>query len=193
MITAKRGEIVQSLVMFDQIRETAKKNSYTDYRIAEFYGNMAELIYHHVGPDKCIEVFKEGRMMLWLGSKNYGLKIDNVYFCIDQTPGTKKVQRVEEEEPKEIEEDPNAEEAKGGAAKKKPPAGEDPADLDKEEETEAVINFEKELQYELFDIDQNMDIHNTSDNIYLPYLDTLIKFDLRYVQALCLGGGQYLA
>ena len=184
MIRVHQGQIQEGIDMFEGLRLYAQKYSHEDIKLAEYYGNFGEFLLTSM-PQRCIEVFKESRVIYWINLKARGLKVINVNDFIDIENGSIKQQKIPDAIEKKKEEPPVEEKKDPKAKKADPKAAEQPQEEDYSH-IEKVIKFDKEMNHELFSIDDSEASKiNKNNNIYLLNLDQLIKSNIRFAQALC--------
>lgn len=81
-----RGEIEQAVKTAERIRKHASAYYQSDIGFANFLGNLSEFVYNKDKRLDCIELAKEGRAIVWLRLRDFGIDIDpqNVNFKGDQ-------------------------------------------------------------------------------------------------------------
>lgn len=181
-IKIHRGEIEGGINMFEGLKTYSEQYGHDDVKLAQYYSNMAEFFYE-TKPERCIDIFKESRILFWINLQNRGLKVVDVNDYIDIENGSVKKQKIpdpvekESEEPVEEKKDPK--QKNKADPKNDPPAEQDYSQIEK------VINFEKEMNHEIFLVDcSEAERVHMRNNIYLLELDNLIKVNIRYAQAL---------
>lgn len=71
-----RGEIDIALKSADKIRKHATAYYQTDIPYSIFLGNLSEFMYNKDKRFDCIDVAKEGRTIVWLRLRDYGLDLE---------------------------------------------------------------------------------------------------------------------
>lgn len=184
MIKIHRGEIEGGFEMFEGLYQYAQKLGHQDIRFANFLANMAEFFYVSK-PERCIDIFKESRVDFKINLIKRGLKNVDIHESIDVKNGSVKEQKipkiVKEKEKVPVEENKKDPKAKGKVdPKNEPQVEKDYSDIEK------VVTFEREMNHELFAIDnaEGQKI-NKNNNIYLLDLDNYIKVSIRFAHACC--------
>ena len=181
-IKIQRGEIEGGMSMFEGLKSYAEKFGHDDVKLAQFYANLAEFFYS-TKPERCIEMFKESRVLLWINLQNRGMKVVDVNDYIDIENGSVKKEKIPEPE-KKVEEEPVEEKKDPKQKNKADPKGEVPAEPDFSN-IDKVLTYEKEMNHEIFLIDSSESERLFKNpNLYLLELDNLIKVNIRFAQAL---------
>ena len=76
MMEVYRGEIESALVSASKIRKHASAYYQNDVAFATFLGNLSELIYNRDKRYDCVDIVKEGRTILWLKMRDYGIDLE---------------------------------------------------------------------------------------------------------------------
>lgn len=185
MIKVHQGDLEGSIEMFEGLKAYAERLNHDDVKLAQFYGNIGEFLLTNK-PERCIDIFKESRVLFWINLQNRGLKVVNVFDYIDTANGSVKQQKIPDSSEKKEEAKAPVEENKKDPKQKGKvdPKAEVPVERGYSK-MERVVSFNKELDHELFIIDdKEASKINKKDNIYLLHLDNLVKANLRYAQAL---------
>jgi hypothetical protein len=146
--------------------------------------------------DEACDIVKEGRLLAWYKLRDQGIEIDmqNIN-CRGDVLVINDRKRPSEDVLTQFANTPAAA-AKGGKAapEKKAPAGKDKnaaaaltEDLPVvEEEAKEVLNFSKEVKYDLVKANVEINSSEVIPNIYLLSLPLAIRFDMRYSQYCCM-------
>ncbi len=71
-----RGEIESAIRTADKVRKHASAYNQNDMAYSLFLGNFAELLYNKDRRTECQDVIKEGRTIVWLRLRDYGIDLD---------------------------------------------------------------------------------------------------------------------
>ncbi len=165
-IQIRKGKYEEGERMFDEIMKHAKHFSQTDIRLAQFMGNMAELLFRAKGePRAAIEVLKEARIIMWQLLKNYGLEIESV----DINRNSNKL-GVFINPDGHLKEESYFQEGE----KVVPELASGPQ--------EGSFDYSAELTHNLQYPDKTKNSTYLSPNVYLQFLEQLIKVDIRYAR-----------
>ena len=105
IIKIQRGELEEASNMFEGLKNYAERLNHDDTKLAQFYSNMAEFFYTSK-PERCLEIFKESRILFWINLQNRGMKVTNVNDYIDIENGSVKQEKIPEEKEKEVDAPP---------------------------------------------------------------------------------------
>lgn len=181
MVRIQQGQIPLGISLYNTIKTYASKFMHDDIALAQFYGNFGEFLLTSQ-PELSVEAFNQSRVIYWQNLKQRGFKLVDVHDYID-SEGSLKMQKIPEQQAKKKVEVPVEEKKDNKAKPKDPKAPEQPVEVDYSN-VEKVIKFEKEMNHEMFAIDESeANLVFKYDNIYLLHLDELIKSNLRFAQA----------
>lgn len=76
MMEVYRGEIESALKSAEKIKKHASAYHHNDISYATFLGNLSEFIYNKDKHYDCVDNAKEGRAIVWLRLRDYGLDLD---------------------------------------------------------------------------------------------------------------------
>jgi hypothetical protein len=71
-----RGEIDSALRSADKIRKHAAAYYQTDIPYSSFLGNLSEFMYNKDKRYDCVDAAKEGRTIVWLRLRDYGIDLE---------------------------------------------------------------------------------------------------------------------
>jgi len=169
-ILVRKGKYEDAEKLSVEILSNAKKANQSDIKLAQFIGNLAEMQYKFKKePKQIIELLKEARIIFWQLLKNYGLELEPVDInkgnykagvFIDQNGHLKDDKYFEGDITKELSSGPQ----------------------------ELKFDYTKDLSHSLKYPDKEKNSSYILPNIYLQYLEQLIKIDIRYASAVILEG-----
>ena len=76
MMDVYRGEIEQALRQAEKIRKHAAAYFQNDIGFANFLGNLSELMFNKDKRYDSVDIVKEGRSIVWLRLRDYGIDLD---------------------------------------------------------------------------------------------------------------------
>lgn len=85
MMDVYRGELESALRIAEKIKKHASAYYQNDVSFAIFLGNLSEFMYNKDKRYECADAAKEGRTIMWLKLKDYGIDLDpqNINFKTD--------------------------------------------------------------------------------------------------------------
>ena len=76
MMEVYRGELESALRSAEKIRKHAGAYHQNDISFAYFLGNLSEFMYNKDHRNECTDVSKEGRTIIWLKLRDYGIDLE---------------------------------------------------------------------------------------------------------------------
>lgn len=129
-------------------------------------------------------------MLFWANLQRRGLKIIDVTEHIDLKTGSIKNKRIPDYEQKKDEQKAPVEEKKDPKQKGKPDAKAEPINEEDYTKIDRVIKYDKEMNFELFELLEAFET-GTAPTFSILGVDSLVKSNLRYAEALCVVDTKY--
>lgn len=192
-----RGDHDSALRTAEKVRKHATAYHQADLPLASFLGNLSEFMYNSRKGD-CVDASKEGRLIIWLKLRDYGLDLEpqNINGRGDVRVNKARVKPNEQDALAQFQSAP-AQAAPGGkgapaAQKGAPPAKPAPGGKGQpvptqevelpveEEKAEGQLDFSQKVEHPLVSADAAINSSYVEPNIYLRGLETAVRFDVRY-------------
>ncbi|CAI2384889.1 unnamed protein product [Moneuplotes crassus] len=175
----QRGYYKRGLEMFNDLQNYAEAHLHKDLELAIFKANIGEIIYHYDQDSMCIDLFKQSREIMSEYLHKIGYRTEKISdYPSDVNINTK--------DPKFMKPDVyNKRDRKYRHLKEELGKIQQRKTLEKPKFSD-VLDFRKEIFYELFYEDKMDFLPALNNSIYLCNLGTLIKVELRYAHTLCI-------